>query len=116
MAYEIKVRHILCAMVFWGQIQNYMMRANLSLLIVAMIKDKPIVTNSTGETTISVQNMTCMANRDLTTEEGQKMDQSHLEEMNQNKFDWDEIVRGHVLSAFSIGYILTQIIGGRLTG
>jgi hypothetical protein len=26
-------------MVFWGQIQNYMMRVNLSILIVAMVKD-----------------------------------------------------------------------------
>lgn len=35
-------RQILAIMVFWGQIQNYMMRSNLSLLIVAMTKD-PIV-------------------------------------------------------------------------
>ena len=32
-------RRVLAVMVFWGQIQNYMMRVNLSILIVAMIKD-----------------------------------------------------------------------------
>jgi hypothetical protein len=33
------VRRILALMVFWGQIQNYMMRVNLSILIVAMVRD-----------------------------------------------------------------------------
>ena len=33
---------ILCVMILWGQIQNYMMRVNLGIAIVAM-------TNSTGE-------------------------------------------------------------------
>ena len=33
------VRQILALMVFWGQIQNYMMRINLSILIVAMVRD-----------------------------------------------------------------------------
>ena len=41
-------RLVLCFMVFWGQIQNYMMRSTLSLMIVAMVKDssKRNVTNS----------------------------------------------------------------------
>ena len=29
---------VLTAMLFWGQVQNYMMRINLSILIVAMVK------------------------------------------------------------------------------
>ena len=29
--------------------------------------------------------------------------------------EWDELMRGHVLGAVSIGYLTTQIIGGRLT-
>ena len=32
-------RRVLALMVFGGQIQNYMMRVNLSILIVAMVKD-----------------------------------------------------------------------------
>ena len=38
MAWSPSARIILCLMVFWGQIQNYMMRVNLSILIVAMVK------------------------------------------------------------------------------
>ena len=38
MVWSPSARIILCLMVFWGQIQNYMMRVNLSILIVAMVK------------------------------------------------------------------------------
>jgi hypothetical protein len=32
---------VLSIMVFWGQMQNYMMRLNLSILIVDMLKEDP---------------------------------------------------------------------------
>ena len=32
MGLKIKTLHVLCLMVFWGQIQNYMMRVNMSIL------------------------------------------------------------------------------------
>jgi hypothetical protein len=32
---------VLSSMVFWGQMQNYMMRLNLSILIVDMVKEDP---------------------------------------------------------------------------
>ena len=38
-------------MVFWGQIQNYMMRLNLGLLIVAMVKRTEFDDNQTGNYT-----------------------------------------------------------------
>ena len=37
---------VLSFMVLWGQIQNYMMRSNLSIIIVAMVK--PHVSNSSS--------------------------------------------------------------------
>ena len=40
--FNLSAIHVLTLMVFWGQIQNYMMRVNLSILIVAMIKQEPI--------------------------------------------------------------------------
>ena len=41
-------------MVFWGQIQNYMMRVNMSILVVAMAKNEPtssknVTTNTTEQ-------------------------------------------------------------------
>ena len=37
---------VLSFMVLWGQIQNYMMRSNLSIIIVAMVK--PHISNSSS--------------------------------------------------------------------
>ena len=48
-------------MVFWGQIQNYMMRVNMSILVVAMAKNEP----SGSKNSTDVQ--TCMENRNITT-------------------------------------------------
>ena len=94
-------RLILCLMVFWGQIQNYMMRVNLSILIVAMIKDSSNnIQNST-----SSDNMTCPENRIQTVK-------NHLtlsEEPIDDGLDWDEFTKGQVLGAFSIGYVTTQV-------
>ena len=82
---------VLCGMVFAGQICNYMMRINLSLLIVDMVKSPPA--------------------NDSSSEDVNKV----VEEDENDKFDWDEITRGHILSAFNYGYVTTQIVGGRLT-
>ena len=51
----IQARHILSAMVFWGQIQNYMMRVNLSILIVAMVKDVKKSQNVTSNVEFSCE-------------------------------------------------------------
>ena len=97
-------RLILCLMVFWGQIQNYMMRANLSILIVAMIKDSPkkITLNSTN--TFDLE-LTCPENRiDIV-----KNNMTSSEESIDDGLDWDEFTKGKVIGAFSIGYVLTQV-------
>ena len=36
-------------------------------------------------------------------------------EDNDDRFDWDAKTRGRILACFSIGYLTTQIIGGRMT-
>ena len=97
-------RLILCLMVFWGQIQNYMMRANLSILIVAMIRDSPknITLNSTN--TVDLE-LTCPENRIETV----KDDMTSAKESIDDGLDWDEIMKGKVIGAFSIGYVLTQV-------
>ena len=97
-------RLILCLMVFWGQIQNYMMRANLSILIVAMIKDSPkkITLNSTN--TLDLE-LTCPENRI----ESVNSNMTSSEELIDEGLDWDEFTKGKVIGAFSIGYVLTQV-------
>ena len=110
---------LLTIMVFWGQIQNYMMRANVSILIVAMVKDRD--TASSSNTTYS---LTCMQNRNVNNitnantidTGGHHPYDSTPEKENGNiesvKFDWGPFKQGLVLAAFSYGYVTTQIIGG----
>ena len=94
-------RLILCLMVFWGQIQNYMMRVNLSILIVAMIKDPSNnIQNST-----SSDNMTCPENRIHTVKNHLRLSEKPIDD----GLDWDEFTKGQVLGAFSIGYVTTQV-------
>ncbi len=101
-------RRILSAMIFWGQIQNYMMRVSISILIVAMVKDpaKKAASNSTDVS--DAANLTCSENRlnssmMLAAAAASKIQGRH------EGFDWDELVRGQILGIFSFGYMTTQV-------
>ena len=85
-------------MVFWGQIQNYMMRSTLSLLIVAMVNQEP--GNSTAN---NYTEMTCLANK-MENETDASSTNKHGEAL-----DWEASQIGQVLGAFNIGYICTQV-------
>ena len=107
MNFTPSARQVLALMVFWGQIQNYMMRVNLSILIVAMVKDNTTAQNvDSNSTSIQVNsNLTCMENR------VDSFNQSELRNPDHHQgFDWNELRRGQVLGAFSIGYITTQVM------
>ena len=110
MAWKLSCRTILLLMVFWGQIQNYMMRVNLSILIVEMVKD-PVKNSTQTEASNQTVTKTCMVNREWE----QEMTQEVLEQKANEGFEWDEVMQGYVLSAQSIGYVTTQILGGRMT-
>ena len=89
-------RLVLCFMVFWGQIQNYMMRSTLSLLIVAMVKD-----SSKRNVTNSIE--TCLENKGYTnTTIVREYDDDYA-------LEWSDYQVGQVLGAFSIGYVCTQV-------
>ena len=82
----LTARQILSLMVFWGQIQNYSMRKNLSLLIVAMVKDEP------NKSVASLSNETCMENK-----YGEFAYTRPAKEFNEDGFEWDSLLRGQVL-------------------
>ena len=87
----------LCLMVFWGQIQNYMMRSTLSLLIVAMVNQEP--GNSTAN---NYTEMTCLADK-MENEIDTSSTTNHGEAL-----EWEPSQIGQVLGAFNMGYICTQ--------
>ena len=96
MSWKPSARLILCLMAFWGQIQNYMMRVNLSILIVEMVK-----TNKT-ENVSTIEDLTCPENRN--------QNETFIKNPDHNQgFEWDEHARGRVLGAFAVGYVLTNV-------
>ena len=109
--WKLSAVQILTLMVFWGQIQNYMMRTNLSILIVEMVSN-----NVTSSIVQEIKNQTqdfetCKVKKsdDLDT-----LDKPEVTKYSYEKLDWSPFMQGQVLASFSYGYVLTQIIGGRL--
>ena len=110
-SYKPSAVQILTLMVFWGQIQNYMMRTNLSILIVEMvssnINSKSILTTKNQSNEFETCKLQKSRNLDATGESIEITDSC-------SKMDWSPFMQGQVLASFSYGYVLTQIIGGRL--
>ena len=96
---------ILCLMIFWGQIQNYIMRYEIDVAISSMVqsssqRDEPNQSNDVHLLETSKQNISYK----IEEEKDGKEDQ----------FDLSPILQSHRLGAFNYGYVVTQIIGGRL--
>ena len=90
---------ILCLMVLWGQIQNYMMRVNLGFSIVDMVKE-----NSTNSTEEKIEgNITYPI-----------LNTGKISSNQDDNIDWSSGLKGIVLSAHGYGYVTTQVIGGRM--
>ena len=103
--FSLTAIQILTIFVFWGQIQNYMMRSNVSILIVSMVKER-------GSKN-SYNNLTCLDNRNSIEEKTSTLEDVHEDE--DVKLDWRPFIQGQTLAAFGYGYVTTQIIGGRLS-
>lgn len=95
-------RHELVLLGFLGFAVVYAMRVNLSVAIVAMVKNKP---ETIKEDTLALHD-TCPL------PPGQAS--SHTTSEGNGEFDWDEKTQGLVLGCFFYGYFLTNFLGGRL--
>ena len=102
MAWKISARAVLALMVFWGQIQNFMMRVNLSILIVAMVKDP--VRNVSASALNSTEIQTCMENRQSVIDTSEVVVEEQVVKEDDG-FEWDEFVRGQVLGINAIGQV-----------
>jgi len=118
---HINCRTVLCMLMFWGQIQNYMIRVSLSLIIVEMIKD---TVDKPGDVEGGLQNRTLPPDSCLNPTEEPDLPSASAAILDDpiekttvdqsNKLDWDSKTKGFVFAAFSWGYMTSQIIGGRL--
>lgn len=110
----LPARIALALMAWFGFINLYMTRINVSVIIVAMVKRNAsfsvlapclMADNASVESTISP--MSDSGSYESSSE-------SPLIEVEEDVMDWDETTQGLVLGSFFYGYFLTQILGGRL--
>ncbi|XP_035660180.1 sialin-like isoform X1 [Branchiostoma floridae] len=98
----LPARYVLTAMFFLGMMNAYILRSNISVAIVAMIRTAEADGNGTdGSTSI------CGEFSFGSTPANKTM-------QNQGEFDWDETQKGRILSAFFYGYVFMQVPGGYL--
>ena len=117
----VRVRHVVAGMVLLATLNLYMCRINLSEAIVAMSKVKKVSEESRNSSDVCVlniaQNMTLQyffnetALNYSTTSSGHELPDF---DDNKGEFDWDQKEQGIILGAFFYGYILFQVVGGRL--
>jgi len=95
-------RVIFSFMMCFGFVNVYMLRVNLSVALVAMVNSTFVrgKANATNAQECPGPNVSTLPDS-LTSTSGE--------------FDWDNATQGYILSSFFYGYILTQLIGGRLS-
>ena len=76
--FSLTAIQVLVIFVFWGQIQNYMMRSNINILIVAMVEEK---VSKNG-----YENLTCWDNR--VSQVSDVRQSENKESVESVKFDW----------------------------
>ncbi|XP_070000859.1 sialin isoform X2 [Penaeus vannamei] len=104
-------RLALAAMAWLAFINLYMVRVNLSVIIVAMVRR-----NETGASTapcLTIANATQGITSDSQDNE-ETEEQSSIATYEEGEMVWDERTQGFVLAGFYYGYATTQIVGGRL--
>ncbi|KAF7267418.1 hypothetical protein GWI33_019352 [Rhynchophorus ferrugineus] len=78
-------RYILAIMVFFGYVNIYSLRVNMSIGIVAMTQDRYQISSNGTKYSIGPE------------------------------FNWNNTIQGYLLSSFFYGYLMTQILGGYLS-
>ncbi|KAG8226335.1 hypothetical protein J437_LFUL009912 [Ladona fulva] len=101
---NIPARHVLCLLLFFGFALAFTLRINLSIAIVAMVKQQ------TAKNEYHVAGNPCLSTNksaDVSedTQENSKVDA---------EFDWNEVQQGIVFGSFFWGYLVSQAPGGRL--
>ncbi|XP_070000864.1 uncharacterized protein [Penaeus vannamei] len=100
----LPARLALAAMAWLGFINLYMVRINLSVIIVAMVSRNATVNRRAP--CLSLFNNT----QGLETD-----DRLQLTENEEGEMNWDETIQGFVMGSFFYGYAMSQIIGGRVS-
>ncbi|KAK7072051.1 hypothetical protein SK128_002758 [Halocaridina rubra] len=117
----LPTRIVVAIMTFLGCINLYMVRVNLSVNIVAMVRQNAsqaaeiegeCATNSSG---VKEKWELAVSSEDIEEETLKYHHTENIyEDVQEGELEWNEIIQGVVLASFFYGYTLTQVIGGRL--
>ncbi|XP_064637291.1 sialin-like isoform X3 [Lineus longissimus] len=97
-------RHVIVLMSMLAQVNQYALRVNLSVALVAMVNQTAVRSpnkNSSQECLVNSSNHTAGSN-------------SSADISKDGEFSWDAETQGIILGAFFYGYCVTQILGGWL--
>nr|XP_027229922.1 sialin-like [Penaeus vannamei] len=107
----LPARLALAAMAWLGFINLYMVRINLSVIIVAMVRRNATV--SRRAPCLSLFNNT---QGGFNNTQGLETDaRPHIPENEEGEMNWNETIQGFVMGSFFYGYAVSQIIGGRVS-
>ncbi|XP_063597896.1 sialin-like [Penaeus indicus] len=95
-------RLALAVMAWFGFINLYMVRINLSVIIVAMVRRNTTVATAPP----------CLSNYNSTHGSSGEHERFNTDE--EGEMDWDETIQGLILAGFFYGYVVSQIPGGRM--
>ncbi|CAL4065472.1 unnamed protein product [Meganyctiphanes norvegica] len=105
----IPARWALAFMCCLGTMNIYMVRINLNIAVVAMVKSNrtpqdiqaECLVNDTDTKSINSSRLLQLPDNSTQAQEGE--------------FEWDEAMQGVLIGSFFYGYLVTQVMGGRLS-
>ena len=97
-------------MFFSGFTVVFLLRVNINLAIVAMVKSN-VTQNSVNLTNF---NSSIITNASLEIESNGTENALSEDVLEEELFEWDEFQQGSILGAFFYGYMISQIPGGRI--
>lgn len=97
----LPARYIVCMMSFIGTMMCYILRVNINFSIMAMVQQRGTLEfNTTEEEDANICNFSNI--------------RPHIKQEYLGEFDWDEWTQAQIIGSFYLGYICSQIPGGRL--
>jgi len=103
------VRDILWYLVFYGFAVNYMIRLNVNIGIVSMVKSRPPILGNISHSSVCIQSQSSPTSDNSSTNMTLEV---HLSD--ESRFDWDEKQQGLILASFFWFFWVSQVPGGLL--
>ncbi|XP_046673682.1 sialin-like isoform X3 [Homalodisca vitripennis] len=106
----VPARVVLYLLSFSGFLVSFMMRTDINIAIVAMVKLPPPSSNQN-----STQDSPLVCYDHSLNSTSLQDDDAPATSREEGEFDWDSTVQGAILGSFYWCYILSQVVGGMLT-